>query len=157
MITIPDTVWSLMLEQFKTAKKNIERVAYLDGVERAAGDGTVTTLVIPDARLEVDWYEVPAESMSEAGAHFRRHGMVRLAQVHTHGGAWVGHSDRDSEKAYSQAVGALSLVVPFHGRFKTHPNDCGVNLREDEGWRLLDQLEASAVVRIIPGFLDFRR
>lgn len=157
MITIPDIVWSLMLEQFKKAKRSVERVAFLDGFERAAGDGIVTTVVIPNARLEVDWYDVPTDAMSNAGAHFRRHDMIRLAQVHTHGGDWVGHSGRDSEKAYSQATGALSLVVPFHGRFKTAPVDCGVNLREDEGWRLVDGREAAAVVRVIPGFLDFRR
>jgi len=157
VIAIPDTMWSLMLERFKKAKKSVERVAYLDGAELPNGDGVVTTLVIPNARLEVGWYEVAAASMSEAGAHFRVHGLVRLAQVHTHSGDWVGHSDRDSQKAYSQASGALSLVVPFHGRLRTPPAECGVHLRDAEHWRLLSQDEAAAAVRLVPGFLDFRR
>jgi hypothetical protein len=157
VITIPETIWSLMFEQFKHARKGVERVAYLDGLRLSGGGGVVTTLVIPDATLEPGWYEVTPEAMSQAGAHFRAHGLVRLAQVHTHSGRWVGHSERDSKKAYSQETGAVSIVIPFHGRCKTRPAGCGVNLRSDEGWRLLDKNEAEVIVRLIPGYLDFRR
>jgi len=156
VITIPDRLWELMYDEFKRAKRNVERVAYLDGVALDDG-GIATTLVIPDAQLAVGWYDVPTGAMSQAGAHFRAFKLVRLAQVHTHPKEWVEHSDRDSEKAYSQELGTVSIVVPFHGKHRPAPQECGVNVRDADGWRLVDATEARSIVRLVPTFLDFRR
>lgn len=156
MITIPDRLWTLMYDEFKRAKRKVERVGYLDGV-LLDGGGVATTLVIPNAQLEEGWYDVPTAAMSEAGAHFRTFKLVRLAQVHTHPKVWVEHSKRDKDKAYSQEVGAVSIVVPFNGKHRPEPQDCGVNLRELDGWRLVDAREAESIVRLVPAFRDLRR
>lgn len=156
MITIPDRLWVLMYDEFQRAKRNVERVAYLDGL--ALGDGGVaTTLVIPNGQLAEGWYDVPTAAMSEAGAHFRMLKLIRLAQVHTHPKAWVEHSRRDSERAYSQEIGSISIVVPFHGKRRPEPQECGVSVREADGWRLVEASDARSVVRLVPAFLDFRR
>ena len=49
--------------------------------------------------------------------------MRRLAQIHTHPFGWVGHSDYDDEKAFSQREGAISIVVPHFAAVRpAHPN-----------------------------------
>jgi hypothetical protein len=35
--------------------------------------------------------------------------------------------------------------------------DCGINIRDETGWRLCSREEGKALVRSVPGFLDFRR
>lgn len=158
MIWIPYEIWSRLLDEFARFPRGVERVAYLDGV-RLAGDGVVTTLVFPDAHCTPGYYTVSSDAMSEAGQHFRRFGMVRLAQAHTHGGDWVEHSPRDDAMAYSQRLGALSIVLPEHARHRPLPIDpvTGVLVKESDGWRLLNEDEVLDWIRLVPGFLDNRR
>jgi hypothetical protein len=58
--------------------------------------------------------------------------------------------------AYSQQPGALSLVLPFHARRRPSPFEGLLHLREPAGWRALDDEEARALLRVVPGQLDFR-
>jgi len=95
--------------------------------------------------------------MSEAGQHFSRFGMERLAQVHTHPGRDMRHSPFDDENAYSQMNGAVSIVLPHHARFRPDLGECGIHVRDDSGWRRLNVGEIEPIIRILPGCLDFRR
>lgn len=156
MIVVPEFLWERMLAEFRWVRLSIERVAYLDGVSTQPG-GVVTTLTLPNAILEPRHYRVSAEAMSEAGQHLRAHGLRRLAQVHTHGGRWVDHSYEDDRRAYSQQDGAVSIVLPHHGKHLPTVADAGVHLREPDGWRRLEPCEVPDYLRVVPGFLDFRR
>ena len=160
MISIPDLLWSHLLDEFARHPVGVERVAYLDGVRwtDSAGEvhGIVTTVTIPDAILTRGNYQVSAESIAQAGRHFAALGLVRLIQVHTHGNGWVGHSDTDDQKAYSRRVGAMSIVLPHHARHTPGPLDGGVHVRDRSGWRRLDGPDAEACVRLVPSDLNFR-
>ena len=158
MIVIPDSVWDSMLDEFAREMRAVEQVVYLDGVRYAVlpSVGVVTTLTIPDAHLEDGRFEVSSESMSQAGKHLRQFQLKRLAQVHTHPEAWVGHSPWDDLKAYSSAPGSMSIVLPDYARFRPTLNDAGVHLRTETKWRQLVASEVSHYVRVVPGFLDFR-
>src|SRR5438105_998999 len=109
MITIPDCMWELLLDEFAVEARQVEQVGYFDGVPFDVG-GVVTTVTIPDADLRPRFFDVSPSAMSQAGKHFRAFRLVRLAQVHTHPEAWTGHSPHDDQRAYSQLEGALSIV-----------------------------------------------
>lgn len=156
MITLPDVIWDCLLDEFRWPRKRVERVAYFDGVVTAT-DSIVTTLAFPNARLEKTHFTVSSEAMSECGTHFRKFGLVRIAQVHTHPGNWVGHSPYDDEMAYSQHVGAVSIVLPEHARKRPLLQDCGIHVRTKPGWLQIPTNQIDSVIREIPGFLDFRR
>jgi hypothetical protein len=148
-----------MLDEFEGETREVEQVAYIDGVVFEDGLQTravATTLTIPDAMLEAGRFDVSADGMSEAGRHFRRYQMQRLAQVHTHPTDWVGHSQWDDQRAYSQAVGALSIVLPDFARHRPSFEDAGVHLRAQRGWRQLSEDEKAKRIRVVPGYLDFR-
>jgi hypothetical protein len=155
MIVIPSSAWRRLIGEFLKTGPALERVGYFDGV-RNKDIGVVTTVVIPEAELHPRYYRVSADAMSAAGQHLRRYDLVRLAQVHTHGGVWTGHSKRDDERAYSQRPGALSIVLPDHGLCCPGLGDAGVHLRERGGWRELAPDEVLERIRLVPDFLDFR-
>lgn len=156
-VSVPERSWQDVLEGFAAQPGAEERICYLDGF--AHGDGAVvTTVTFPRAETGPGHYTVPAKMMSRAGRHFRRLGMRRLAQVHTHGGPGVAHSPRDSHMAYSQMLGAISIVVPHHGRTRPdldHPS-LGVHVRDADGWRRLHPEEVAAVIRTVPSVIDQR-
>ncbi|BDI34044.1 hypothetical protein CCAX7_60950 [Capsulimonas corticalis] len=155
MIYISESTWQTMLKELARTKGNVERVAFLDGPRRG-GIGFVTTVTLPDAILAPGSYDVTPAAMSQAGKHLRRFQIERLAQIHTHDGDWVNHSGKDSSQAYSQMPGALSIVLPRHGREAPMPSESGIHIREEHGWRRLDTDEVDATFLIIPSVLDFR-
>jgi hypothetical protein len=156
MIVLSQLIWETLLDEFRWPRSPVERVAYVDGV--ACGEVKVaTTLTLPDAEIHPTFFTVSGEAMSEAGQHFRRFGMERLAQVHTHPGRNVRHSRFDDENSYSQMDGAVSIVLPHHAHRRPELNECGVHVRDECGWRRLGVREIQNVIRILPGCLDFRR
>jgi hypothetical protein len=160
VLSIPEPVWNTLLHAFTTAPAGHERVAYLDGIryrDRAGVTHAVaTTVTMPDAVTSPGNYTVAVSAMAQAGEHFEILGLVRLAQVHTHGNHWVGHSKVDDRRAYSQLDGALSLVLPYHGAGRPTPWQAGVHIREAAGWRRVTGTEINDVVRLIPGLIDHR-
>jgi hypothetical protein len=156
MITIPETIWASMLSEFAKEKLQVEQVCYLDGVTVEDG-GIVTTMTIPNAKLESGRFHVVPDAMNEAGKHLRALRFRRLAQVHTHPTEWTGHSPWDNEWAYSQLPGAISIVLPHFGRTQPRLEQAGVHLRSSAGWRQLTPPEVQLHLRLVPSVLDFRR
>jgi hypothetical protein len=159
-LAIPEPVWNALLRAFAVAPAGHERVAYLDGVRyrdrTGAVHGVATTVTVPDAVTSPGNFTVSALAMAQAGEHFEDLGLVRLAQVHTHGDRWVGHSTVDDRRAYSQRDGALSLVLPHHAAGRPAPWQAGVYIREPAGWRRVTGEEIDDVVRLVPGLIDHR-
>src|SRR2546428_7342252 len=111
MLLVPEALWERLLEMFRATDRSVEQIAYLDGLESGASS-VVTTITVPNGVLREQSYRVSPDAMSEAGKHLREHSLVRLAQVHTHPGSWVGHSPEDDRRADSQEGGAGSIVLP---------------------------------------------
>jgi hypothetical protein len=95
--------------------------------------------------------------MSEAGKHLFKFGIQRLAQLHTHGGSFIGHSCTDDSSAYSQRVGSVSVVVPRHAVRRPALRDCGVHVREKLGWRRLSRSEITGIFTIVPTLVRLQR
>lgn len=155
MIIIPATTWDRLFDEFGRDPREVEQVCYLDGVV-VGTVGVVTTITIPNAQLSEGRFQVLAVEMSKAGGHLRRHQLVRLAQVHTHPTEWVGHSAWDDMHAYSQLVGAVSIVLPVFGRTRCTLMDAGVHLRSAAGWRQVPVYELSDLARVVPALVDLR-
>lgn len=160
MLTIPEPVWNTLVIAFGAAPPGHERVAYLDGVRFRDRDGNAhgvaTTVTVPDAVTTLFNFRVSPEAMAQAGEHFTPLGLVRLAQVHTHGNACTRHSPTDDQRTYSQRDGALSLVLPHHASGRPRPEQAGVHVREPAGWRRVRPDEASRLIRLVPGLIDHR-
>lgn len=162
-VRIPEALWHATLDLLAAHPPGVERVAYLDGFRideagypDAALDAHVfvaTTLVVPDAILSPRNYVVPAAAISDAGRHLRVERMTRVAQVHTHGNDWLEHSPTDDDRAYSQRLGAVSIVVPFHGTTRPGVGKCGVHLRTQTAWQ---RVAPDSVIKVIPSVLDHR-
>ncbi len=155
MIILSELIWEMLLDEFRWPRSSVERVAYIDGVE-VQGTRVATTVTLPNAELHPTYFTVSGEAMSEAGQHFRKFGLQRIAQVHTHPGRRVDHSRFDDDNAYSQLDGAVSIVLPSHARHRPGLLDCGVHVREVDGWRMLSAQELCRLIQSIPGCLDFR-
>jgi hypothetical protein len=156
MIVLSELIWEALLDEFRWPRAAVERVAYIDGV--ACGDLKVaTTVTMPAAAMHPTHFTVSGDAMSEAGQHFLRYAMERLAQVHTHPGRDVRHSPFDDESAYSQMDGAVSIVLPQHARRGPELNKCGVHVRDAAGWRRLAAREIEQTICVLSGLLDFRR
>ena len=156
MIVLPEQIWAALLDEFARMGERNERVAFLDGV-RVGDKGIVTTLALPDAELDPEYYEISADAMSQAGQHLREYRLARLAQVHTHGGLMTAHSPFDDQLGYSQITGAVSIVLPQHARLRPSPLDGTVHLKTETCWMPLDAGETADFIHLVPSQLDFRR
>jgi hypothetical protein len=159
VIAVPAWAWKAVVDAFTEAGGTVERVAFLDGVAAGAGaddGGVVTTVALPHADESESHWDVNAHEMSRAGRHLRLYGLVRLAQVHSHPSPWNGHSGEDDELAFSQAPGAVSIVLPAYGLTCPGLGDAGVHLRERDGWRRLEHDEVARHVKVLPSVLDLR-
>jgi proteasome lid subunit RPN8/RPN11 len=160
VLTLSDATWKQMLAMLATSPPGVERVAYLDGVRTGDGPslgmGIVTTVSVPFAVQSAGHFTVSAEEMSRAGAHLRRHGLVRLAQVHTHPGHDTRHSPTDDESAYSRKAGAVSIVLPWHAAGDPSATDGTIHVHDGRGWRQLSRAGAEAFIRVIPATVDTR-
>jgi hypothetical protein len=145
-----------MLDSFASLPHNVEHVAYLDGVRLGDELAVGTTVVIPNATLEQGRYRVEPDNAAEAGRHMFELNITRLAQIHTHPNDHIAHSRVDDANAYSQQLGSLSIVLPFHARNRPTPNESGVHVRQSGGWNLMDASMAASYVSLLPSILDFR-
>jgi hypothetical protein len=156
VIVVPELLWDRLIDLLLEPAGRVERVSFIDGVV-SDQFSVATTVVVPDATLDERYYDVSAAQMSEAGKHLRRFRLQRIAQAHTHGGSWVGHSMRDDELAYSHEDGALSIVVPHHARHRPRLHECGLHFFTRGKWNELGAEEIDALVRVVPGALNFRK
>jgi hypothetical protein len=156
VIVVSELLWGRLIDLLLEPPGRVERVGFIDGVV-SDQIAVATTVVVPDATLDARYYDVSATQMSEAGKHLRRYRLQRIAQAHTHGGAWVGHSPRDDELAYSHEDGAVSIVVPYHARHRPTILECGIHVYGDHKWEDLNPEEIEALIRVVPSSLNFRQ
>jgi hypothetical protein len=155
-LIIPATLWTEAIDILRRPPHDLERIVYLDGPRPVVATAVATTLTVPFANEHEGHFYVTPDEMSRAGRHLRYLGMTRLAQLHTHPTDWTGHSLHDDEMAFSQRDGAISIVVPDFAGTAPGLQDCGIHIREAQGWRELNHREKPQTVRILPSLIDLR-
>lgn len=152
----------ILIESWRSFREGARR-----GVEstlRWAGPGfqsrgyaqLVSTVLVPAQRVNRGFFEVPHDATRTMGATLGSLGLVNLAQLHTHPGYSVEHSEWDDSHAYSSREGALSIIWPLYGRHVPPFSDWGVHECRNSKWLQLDHDAAAARVIVLPSLVDLR-
>ena len=114
------------------------------GPRDRAGNGKVALVVAPRQRMAAGNYFISAEALAEV-VHGLPENYRPLAQVHSHPGFGVEHSNYDDRMMSSR--NALSLVIPSYGHVsKPFPAGVGIHEWQEDYWHLLDPLVAATRV-----------
>jgi len=116
----------------------------------------VTSVIVPLQRVAPGRYEILPEGVRMMGKALRRHGLVNVAQVHTHPGRWVDHSPWDDTHSFSLRDGAVSIVWPEYGRVLPVMDLWGVHVCRGGKWQKLDPAAAGRRLVIAPFLVDLR-
>ncbi len=113
-----------------------------------AGDTIIGFAVTP--RSEHGWGHVHADerAMLAAARAARRFGAGLLAQVHSHPGRDVRHSDGDDRLVHMPFEGMWSIVVGSYGSGLRSPETIGLHQYQNARWVAVE--DADAVLLVLP-------
>lgn len=130
-----------------------EGVVYWFGLEFAER-AVVTTLIVPAADTSEGRVSTSAESNAEAIVEIVGTPLVYLGQAHSHPGWRVDHSLVDDRETFARFDGAISVVVPWFGRYGFVLQDCGVHRHVAGQYRRVERVAEH--LRMIPSLRDLR-
>lgn len=123
------------------------------GGRRFGDDAVVLAALYPcghDVALERGFVHVGSDTTAEMGRWLRAHGLAALIQVHTHPGAWTGHSRTDDDFPIASSEGFVSLVWPDFATRPVHRiEDLGVHRLAGGIWQDIEGDDARSLVRIV--------
>jgi hypothetical protein len=133
-----------------------EGIVYWGGIETPAGAVALTALS-PTAATTWGSFRTEASANTDLVLTLACHELSLVAQVHSHPGDWVDHSDGDDAGALVRFEGFWSLVVPRFARAGLQPlHRVGIHLFEDGTFRRLGWEAVTARVRVLPIMVDLR-
>lgn len=141
-----------LLDSFATERPS-EGVVYWFGVELGAFS-VVTTLIVPHADTRDGAVRTSAAANADVLRAVVGTPLVYLGQAHSHPTSHVSHSAVDDEETFARFDGAVSVVVPWFGRYGFDLRRCGVHRHVAGHFREVSDVEAH--IRLIPGLLDLR-
>lgn len=130
-----------------------EGVVYWFGFE-LADRAVVTTLIVPAADTTGGRISTSAECNAEAVGQIVGTPLVYLGQAHSHPGWQVGHSPVDDRDTFARFDGAISVVVPWFGRYGFVLQDCGVHQHVGGQFRRVERVNEH--LRLMPSLRDLR-
>jgi len=130
-----------------------EGVVYWFGFQASDG-AVVTTLLVPNADTSDGSVRTSVEANAEAIGVIVGTPLVYLGQAHSHPGSRVTHSPTDDHETFARFDGAISVVVPWFGRYGFQLDKCGVHRHVDGNFHQVRDVRSH--VRIIPGLADLR-
>jgi proteasome lid subunit RPN8/RPN11 len=157
VVRLHETVLSPTLAAFRAsrgANSRHEGVVYWAGRAQSQ-EWIVTTCIVPEAATTAGSFRTSAAGNARVVALLAAADLILLAQVHSHPGNLVDHSDGDDADALMPYENFLSVVVPQYGNTTLWPLDhCGVHRFEQGRFRRLTTREVTATFRLIPVRLD---
>lgn len=134
-----------------------EGVVYWGGLE-GSGVSAAVCAFAPSATTNYGSFRTDAEANGRLIEDLGRRSLRLVAQVHSHPGAWVDHSDGDDLGALVRFAGFWSLVVPSFAVAGMRPlTRCGVHVFADGQFRRLTEIAIEARVQVAPASVDLRR
>lgn len=140
------------LNSFATLRPS-EGVVYWFGIEDR-NCAVVTTLIVPDADTVTGCVKTSLQANAAAVRAIAGTPLVYIGQAHSHPGSGVSHSQIDDEEAFARFDGAISIVIPWFGRYGFDLKTCGVYRHVSGGFRRVH--DVSAHIQILPGDSDLR-
>jgi hypothetical protein len=144
---------AVLLDSFASERPS-EGVVYWFGVVDNAF-AVVTTLVVPDAVAEIRGVRTSVEANANVVEAMAGTPLVLVGQAHSHPSSDVSHSVVDDRETFARFEGAISVVVPWFGRYGFDLTKCGVH--RHIGGRFERAGAPHEHLRVVPGLLDFRR
>lgn len=133
-----------------------EGIVYWGGIE-IPGGAVVLTALSPTAATTWGSFRTEADANADLVMTLCRHELSLVAQVHSHPGDWVDHSDGDDIGALVRFQGFWSFVVPRFARAGMQPlHKVGIHLFKDSAFRRLGREAVTARVRVLPAMIDLR-
>lgn len=132
-----------------------EGVVYWFGIE-GANAAVVTSLIVPDAETWAGGIRTTEEANAEAVCAIAGTPLVLLGQAHSHPGSHVRHSPTDDRETFAQFQGAISVVVPYFGRYGMDLDECGIHRFMDRQYREICREERSRHLVVLPTIRDLR-
>lgn len=159
LVWIPSSVLDRTIEVLRSSghpEEPHEGVAYWAGT-RAGGQTFVTTCIAPAARTTEGSFATSSRTNAEVIMYLASAHLELIGQVHSHPGAFVGHSGGDDRRALMPYEGFLSIVVPSYGQLGMLPlTRCGIHIFENSRFRRMQNAEVESRFRIATDFQDFR-
>ncbi len=159
MATLPNRIWlstSLLenttrcLRSFGVEGEKHEGIVYWAGVETVS-HWWLLACIRPDAVTTWGSYQTTAATNAKAILAASRYELHILAQVHSHPGNWVSHSQGDQEGALMPFEGFLSVVVPNYGLQDVFSlEQCGIHRFEKGQFRHLVNSQVKTLFHIVP-------
>jgi len=152
-LIVPDAVVAASERLLRRWRKR-ETVIYWVG-DAHSDVAIVTSVIRPRQENTLGSFHVSSEANADIVVWLCARKLKLLAQLHTHPGSYVGHSDGDNLGASLAFHGFYSLVVPHYGRAGILPlNQCGVHVFH-YGFVELPPAAAEKQIRIVPHVADF--
>lgn len=145
-----------ILRQSGDRGQSHEGVAYWAG-RRTGDEYFITTCIAPAARSTYGSFNTSSHTNAKVIMYLADAGLELLGQVHSHPGAFVGHSDGDDEQALMPYEGFFSIVVPHYARRGMRPlTICGIHVFEHSKFRSLEDSEVESCFRVVDELADLR-
>ena len=141
-----------LLDSFASRRPS-EGVVYWFGIETALA-AVITTLVVPDASTADGAVQTSVQTNAKAIGVITGTALVYIGQAHSHPGRHVGHSCVDDQETFAIFDGALSVVVPWFGRYGLRIDQCGIY--RHLGGRFCRIENPQSHFQILPAFADLR-
>ncbi len=146
---VMDRSWSLLRQD---GLKGVESTLTWGG--RKFGDEAVIMTIVypcgPDVERRRGLVRVGPDTTAEMGRWLRDQNLSGLVQVHSHPGAWTGHSAVDDNYSIASSDGFLSIVWPnFAQRPVQQPTELGVHLLQGGRWVELTEREVRSTLRVV--------
>lgn len=145
-----------LLRESRRGRQRHEGVVYWAGRDTGS-DVFVTTCVAPRAVTDRGSFRVSVEANARVVMVVNDLHLILLAQIHSHPGRFIGHSDGDDVGAFMPFENYLSIIVPNYAREDPWPlTKCGVHRFMGGAFgRLLDS-EVERKFRLLPTSCDLR-
>src|SRR5258705_9994993 len=104
-----------LLDSFAQLRPS-EGVVYWFGIEEG-NTAVVTTLIAPDADTTAGSVSTSSKANADVLREIVGTRLVYLGQAHSHPGSNVDHSCYDDDHTFAVFNGAISVVLPWFGRY----------------------------------------
>jgi proteasome lid subunit RPN8/RPN11 len=145
-----------LLPTYRGLDGDHEGIVFLCG--RELGDTQLlTTAIAPRCDHGLRRVMCDERQIEEVVAHAHAHQLGVLAQVHSHPGAFIEHSEGDDEMVLMPFERMISIVVPHYARYGLRPlENLGIHQYQDGGWVTANRESVASAITILPGTADLR-
>ncbi|MGI8730258.1 MAG: Mov34/MPN/PAD-1 family protein [Solirubrobacteraceae bacterium] len=146
-----------LLGTYRDPDGDHEGIVFALGRPAGADTHLITTVVAPAAATAPGRVHCDERQMLAVTRACRAHGLIVIAQVHSHPGSSTVHSVGDDMMVFLPREDLLSIVVPHYAHRGARPiSTLGVHQFQDARWVRCDADSVAETIRLIPDTIDLR-